>query len=58
LTQLLNVLPEISPQSTLALSDDRNVIILFSISVGLSLAYSTKASGDAASVRFKKDIEV
>jgi hypothetical protein len=48
----------ISPRSALARSDDKNVIILFSASAGLLFAKSTKASGDLASLLFRKPISL
>ena len=48
-TQLFIVPAEISPRSALARSEDRNAIILFSVSTGLFFANSTNASGDSAS---------
>lgn len=48
----------ISPRSALVRSDDKNVIILFSASAGLLFAKSTKASGDLASILFRKPISL
>ncbi len=58
LSQLFTVPAEISPRSALARSDDRNAIILFSASAGLLFAKSTKASGDLASIPFRKPISL
>jgi hypothetical protein len=49
---------EISPLLALARSDDRNIIILFSETIGLFLANPIIAVGDFASVLFRNAISL
>jgi hypothetical protein len=46
----------LSSRCALVRSDDRNAIILFSTNAGLLFANSVKASGEAASIFFRKPI--